>query len=119
MDISANLPPRQFSELIICLVWQLPLPYEYALSTYRLIEDLEKKNQLYTDDNMYNIIYNCIHYNNKGYESLVGFINRLNTNSEYKEFITNELLDTNMLDKYYLYDFINKYIDMIDTIPAG
>lgn len=119
MEHSYIIPPRRFSELISCLIWHLPLPYEYALSTDKMVEDLEKKDLLFVDNNIYNIIYDCIHYNNKGYDNMIHFINILRTSSEDKAMITNELFDINMYDMYILYDFINKYIDMIDTIPNG
>ena len=122
MDIPSvpnHLPNRSFTDMLICLLWHVPLPQQYAIDTMNTIIDLEKKNILYTDDNIDNIIYNIIHYNNKPYESIDVFVNRLTFDSIYKEIIRTEIYNTDIYNHKELVGIINRYIDMINIIPNG
>lgn len=113
-----HLSNRSFTDMLICLVWHLPLPQQYAINTENAIIDLEKKNLLYTDDNIDNIIYNIIHYNNPC-ENINIFIDRLNVDNMYKEIIMNDIHSIDIYNIMDLVDIINRYIGLIHMIPIG
>jgi hypothetical protein len=115
---SYQLSNRSFTDMLICLVWHLPLPQQYAIDTENIIIDMEKKNILYTDDNIDNIIYNIIHYNNP-YENINIFVDKLNVDEKYKEIIMNDIYNIDIYNIMELVGIINRYIDMIDIIPTG
>lgn len=110
---------RSFTDMLICLVWHLPLPQQYAIDTENTIIDLEKNNLLYTDDNIDNIIYNIIHYNNNTCENINVFIDRLNIDDDHKEIIMNDIHSIDIYNIIDLVGIINRYIDLIHMIPIG
>ena len=113
-----NLTNRSFTDMLICLVWHLPLPQQYANDTENTIIDFEKKNILYIDNNIDNIIYNIIHYNDP-YENINIFIDRLNVDNNYKEIIRNDIYSIDIYNILELVSIINRYIDLIDIIAIG
>jgi hypothetical protein len=112
-----HLSNRSFTDMLICLVWHLPLPQQYAIDTENTIIDLEKKNLLYTDDNINNIIYNIIHYNDP-YENINIFIDKLNVDDAYKEIIMNDIHSIDIYNMMDLVGIINRYIALIDIISS-
>ena len=118
-----HLTNRSFTNMLLCLVWHLPLPQTYAIDTENIIIDLEKTDQLYSNNNIDNIIYNIIHYKdfleNEPYQRIEVFIDRLSVDNNYKEIIRNEIYDIDIYNITELSGIINRYISMIDTIPVG